>query len=154
MHSLPKHTHIILYGICLSALLFFLKWMEWKFVIVDHAMDIYIGLIACVFTFLGIWLALKLTKPKVKTLIVEKRIYVDSASNAIDESELEKLNLRSREYEVLQLMSQGLSNAEIAEKLFISLSTVKTHASGQFEKMDVKSRTQAIEKAKRLRIIT
>jgi NarL family two-component system response regulator LiaR len=154
MHALSKYTHVILYGICLSVLLFFLKWMEWEFLIVDHAMDIYIGLIACVFTFLGIWIARKLTKPKVKTLIVEKKIYVDAISDTIDEHELEKLHLRSREYEVLQLMSQGLSNADIAQKLFISLSTVKTHASGLFEKMEVKSRTQAIEKAKRIRIIS
>lgn len=153
MQSLSKYTQIIFYGICLSALLFLLKWMEWEFLIVDHAMDIYIGLIACLFTFLGIWLAMKLTKPKVETRIVEKKIYIESTSESIDDAELEKRNLRPREYEVLQLMSRGLSNTEIAEKLFISLSTVKTHASGLYEKLEVKSRTQAIEKAKRLRII-
>jgi NarL family two-component system response regulator LiaR len=147
-----KYRHIIVYGISLSVMLLLLRWLQWKFLIVDNAIEIYIALIACIFTALGIWIALKLSKPKVTTLIVEKKIYVDTDST-IDEHELKKLHLRSREYEVLQLMSQGLSNAEIAEKLFISLSTVKTHASGLFEKLEVKSRTQAIEKAKRIRII-
>lgn len=144
-----KYKHIILYGISMSVVLFLLKWMEWKFLIVDNAIDIYIGLIACVFTALGIWIAVKLTKPK--TLIVEKEIYVSTFE--IDQSALEALNLRPREFEILQLMSKGKSNAEIGEQLFISLSTVKTHISNLFEKLDVKSRTQAIEKAKRIRII-
>jgi ATP/maltotriose-dependent transcriptional regulator MalT len=84
-------------------------------------------------------------------VVVEKQVYVSGFS--IDEVALEKLNLRPRELEVLQLLSEGLSNAEIGERLFISISTVKTHISGLFEKLEVKSRTQAIDKAKRLRII-
>jgi NarL family two-component system response regulator LiaR len=151
MIRVAKYKHVILYGISLSAMLFLLRWMEWKFLIIDNAIEIYIGLIACIFTALGIWLALKLSKPKIETRIVEKPVYVSDFE--INQVELDKLNLRPREFEALQLMSQGLSNAEIGEKLFISLSTVKTHVSGLFEKMEVKSRTQAIEKAKRLRII-
>jgi len=154
MHAASKYKHIILYGCCLAALLFLLKWMQWEFVFVDNAIEIYIGLIACLFTALGIWIALKLTKPKVKTRVVERKIYIDATPNSeINYEALENLNLRARELEVLQLMSQGMSNAEIAQKLFISLSTVKTHVSGIFEKMDVRRRTQAIEKAKRLKII-
>jgi Response regulator containing a CheY-like receiver domain and an HTH DNA-binding domain len=72
--------------------------------------------------------------------------------DTINEAELKKLNLTTREYEVLQLITQGYRNAEIAEKLFLSLSTVKTHVSNLFVKMDVKTRTQAVEKANRLRI--
>jgi len=146
-----KYKHVVLYGLGLAVMLFLLRWMEWKFLIVDYAIDIYIGMIAVLFTALGIWIALKLTKPKVKTMIVEKEIYVSNFS--IDARELERLNLRPRELEVLQMMSRGMSNAEIGEQLFISLSTVKTHVSGLFEKMEVRSRTQAIDKAKKLRII-
>jgi DNA-binding CsgD family transcriptional regulator len=146
-----KYRHIILYSISLSAMLLLLSWLQWKFLIAENAVDIYIGLIACIFTALGIWIALKLTRPKVMTLIVEKEIFVPESE--INHKELEKLKLRPRELEVLQLMSQGLSNAAIGERLFISVSTVKTHTSGRYEKMDVKSRTQAIEKGKRLRII-
>jgi ATP/maltotriose-dependent transcriptional regulator MalT len=80
-------------------------------------------------------------------------VYISQpAEPVIYEIELKKLNLSNREYEVLQLLTKGFSNSDIAEKLFLSLSTVKTHVSNLFMKMDVKSRTQAIEKAKRLKI--
>ena len=89
----------------------------------------------------------------VETVVIEKEVVV-AGQSLINENELQKLNLSTREYEVLQLLAQGYSNAEIAERLFLSLSTIKTHVSNLFVKMDVKSRTQAIEKAKRLNIIT
>jgi DNA-binding CsgD family transcriptional regulator len=148
-----RHKLIILYGISMALLIFLLKWLELRFLIIDHAMEIYIGAIAVVFTSLGIWLALKLSKPKVKTLIIEKEIYRDSAGFALNQKELDSLGVSKRELEVLQLMSEGLSNQEIAEKLFVSLSTIKTHSTKLFEKLEVKRRTQAVEKAKRLSLI-
>lgn len=149
-----KTRHIVLYGLLMAVLVFALKWLQWKFLIVDNSLDIYIGLIAVFFTVLGIWAATQLVKPKVRTVVVEKEVYVNPPSEfAVDETELKKLNLSSREYEVLQLLARGHSNADIAETLFLSLSTVKTHVSNLFTKMDVKSRTQALEKAKRLKII-
>ena len=123
------------------------------FLILDHALDIYIGAIALIFTGLGIWLALKLAKPKTQTVIVEKEIYRATDEFVLNEAELEKLGLSRRELEVLQHMADGLSNGEIAEKIFVSLNTVKTHSSKIFEKLDVKRRTQAVEKAKRIGII-
>ena len=148
-----KTRHITLYGLLLAMLVFVLKWLQWKFLIVDNSLDIYVGLIAVFFTLLGVWVALQLVKPKVQTVVVEKEVYISPAEvPAINEAELKKLNLSNREYEVLQLLTKGYSNAEIAEHLFLSLSTVKTHVSNLFVKMDVKSRTQAIEKAKRLKI--
>jgi DNA-binding CsgD family transcriptional regulator len=149
-----RSRHLILYGSLLAILVFVLKWLQWKFLIVDNSVDIYVGLIAVFFTVLGIWMATQLVKPKIEKVIVEKEIYLEPRPEfAINETELKKLNLSSREYEVLQLLSRGCSNADIADKLFLSLSTVKTHVSNLFFKMDVKSRTQAIEKAKRLKII-
>jgi NarL family two-component system response regulator LiaR len=145
-----RSRHIILYAVIMGVLVFMLKWLQWKYIITDHSSDIYTGLIALLFTALGIWVALQLTKPKIQTVIVEKEVI---APAGINETELNKLSLSTREYEVLQLLIQGHSNAGIAEKLFLSLSTVKTHASNLFVKMNVKSRTQAIEKAKRLRIV-
>lgn len=149
-----KSRHLVLYGSVLAILIFILKWLQWKFLIVDNSMDIYIGLIAVFFTVLGIWVATQLVKPKIEKVIVEKEIYLEQRpETGINKAELEKLNLSSREYEVLQLLSGGFSNADIAGKLYLSLSTVKTHVSNLYFKMDVKSRTQAIEKAKRLKII-
>lgn len=143
---------LILYGAILSVLLLLLKWLEFRFLILHNSIDIYIGLIALIFTLLGIWLAQKLASPKVK--IVEKEVYVNKAQNFVpDESTVEKMGLSKRELEVLTLMAEGWSNQEIAEKLFVSLNTIKTHASRIFEKMDVKRRTQAIEKAQKSGLI-
>jgi NarL family two-component system response regulator LiaR len=159
---ISRHKSVIIYGLSLAALLFLLKWLELRFVIIDHSFEVYIGCIAIIFTALGIWLALKLSRPKietrVETVVVEKEIYVkDNATNntsfIMNEAEREKLGLSNRELEVLQLMSEGLSNQEIADRLFVSLNTIKTHSSKLFEKMDVKRRTQAVEMAKRLNII-
>ncbi len=146
--------HVALYGLLLAVLVFVLKWLQWKYLIVDISIELYIGLIALFFTILGVWVATQLVKPKVHKEIVEKEVYVTPpGAGTINKNNLEKLKLSSREYEVLQLLARGHSNADIAEKLFLSISTVKTHVSNLFIKMDVKSRTQAIEKAGRLNII-
>jgi len=147
--------YIVLYGLILAVLVFLLKWLQWKFLIVDNSSDVYIGLIAIFFTILGVWVATQLAKPKIQTVIVEKEIYVPLPDDStINEAELKKLNLSHREYEVLQLLAKGYSNAEIAKSLYLALSTVKTHVSNIFVKMEVKSRAQAIEKSKRLKITT
>jgi DNA-binding CsgD family transcriptional regulator len=149
-----KTKHIILYGFILAILIFVLKWLQWKFLIVDNSLDIYIGLIAVFFTILGVWVATQLVKPKVQKVIVEKEVYVPQPDEfTINEAELKNLNLTNREYEVLQLLARGYSNAEIAANLFLSISTVKTHVSNLYVKMNVKRRAQAIEKAKRLKIV-
>lgn len=148
-----KNKQIIIYGISLAVLIFLLKWVETRFVIVDHQLDIYAGLIAIIFTGLGIWLALKLRKPKVHTVVVEKEIFTVRTDFSINQNEVSRLNLSKRELEVLQLMADGLSNQEIASQLFVSLNTVKTHSAQIFEKMEVKRRTQAVDLAKRLSII-
>jgi two-component system, NarL family, response regulator LiaR len=148
-----RHSRVILYGMAMAALMFLLKWLELRLIIFDHAFEIYVGVIAAVFTGLGIWLALKLSKPKVETIVVEKEIYVRSDTFLLNEQALNNLNLSKRELEVLQLMAEGLSNHEIAERLYVSLSTVKTHSRNLFDKLGVARRTQAIDKAKKLFII-
>lgn len=153
LNFINKNRDTILYGISLAFLLFFLKWIELHFIIINHTLEIYVGLIALLFTGLGIWLALKLTKPKVETQIIEKEISTKNADFIINEEVMNELGISKRELEVLQLMAEGLSNQEIAEKLFVSLNTIKTHTSKLFEKLEVKRRTQAVEKAKRLSLI-
>jgi DNA-binding CsgD family transcriptional regulator len=149
---LTKNKSIILYGVFLALLLFLLKWLELRFLIISHAFEIYAGVIAIIFTALGIWLALKLTKPK--TVLIEKEIFTPRSETFIlNEKELMRLNISKRELEVLQLMSEGLSNQEIASRLFVSLNTIKTHNARLFEKLEAKRRTQAIETAKKLNLI-
>ena len=159
--KLSKYRQLFIYGSALAALLFLLKWLEFRFIIVDHAFEIYITLIALLFTGLGTWLALKLVKPKtetkIETIIIEKEVFktapIANGEFILNAREKEKLGLSNRELEVLQLMAEGWSNQEIANKLFLSLNTVKTHSSRLFEKLEVRRRIQAVEKAKRLQLI-
>jgi len=151
---LQFHNATIVYSLCLALLLFLLKWLELRFIIFDYSLEIYIGAIALIFTGLGIWLALKLSKPKIKTVVVEKEVYISrNETFVLNESLVAKLELSNRELEILGLMAQGNSNQEIANRIFVSLSTVKTHNQNLFEKLDVKRRIQAVEKAKRLSLI-
>jgi NarL family two-component system response regulator LiaR len=148
-----RNRSVILYGASLAVLLFLMKWLEWRFIIVDHAFELYAGALAIIFTLLGIWLAVKLTQPKTNTIIVEKEVFVKSDDFVLDDKELARIGLSKRELEVLQLMAQGLSNHQIAEHLFVSLNTIKTHSSKVFEKLEVQRRTQAVDKAKKLCLI-
>src|SRR5450432_630189 len=151
---LLRYKATIVYSISLAFLLFLLKWLELRFIIFDHSFEIYIGFIAFIFTALGIWLALKLSKPKIETVVVEKEVYINRNENfVLNKSLITQLELSNRELEILGLMAEGNSNQEIANRLFVSLSTVKTHNQNLFEKLDVKRRTQAIEKAKKLHLI-
>ena len=151
---LSKHRHIITYGISLALLLFLLKWLQLRLMIINHAAELYTGAVAVIFTGIGIWLALKLSKPKTETIFVERQALPVPDKFEVNEAALVSLGLSKRELEVLGLMAKGLSNKEIAEHLFISLSTVKSHSNSLFEKMNVERRTQAIDKGKKLGVIS
>lgn len=119
---------MVSYGLLMAILVFALKWLQWKYLITDNSSEIYMGLIAFFFTLFGTWIATQLAKPKIQTVVVEKEVYLTSPGDGtINETELKNLNLTTREYEVLQLLTQGYTNAEVAGKLFLSLSTVKTY---------------------------
>ena len=152
--------NILLYAVAMAAIILLLQWMQFKLLIIDHATEIYITGIAIIFTFMGIWLAKKLTRPKTEvikeTIVVEKEVTVYKPAQEpflADAKMIGRLGISQREMEVLRLMAAGATNQEIADQLFVSLNTIKTHTSRLFEKLDVKRRTQAIEKAKRLNII-
>jgi two-component system, NarL family, response regulator LiaR len=154
LNFFARHKHAFLYGISLAVVLFLLTWLKVRLIILDHAFEVYIGTVAFIFTALGIWLGLKLTKPKKETVIVKEEVYVGNTDGFImNEGALKELNLSNRELEVLQLMAKGLSNQEIAARLFLSLSTIKSHGNNLFEKLDVRRRTQAVDKARKLGII-
>jgi len=154
MNLFRKYKTVWLYGSSLALLLLLLKWLELKFVIYDHAFELYAGSIAVLFTGLGIWLSKKLSKPRVEQRVVEKTVFRDtSLPFIVNEKEMTRLGISQREREVLQLMAEGLSNQEIADRLFVSLNTVKTHAARLFEKLDVQRRTQAVERGKQAGLI-
>ncbi len=135
---------IIIYGVAMAALVGLLKLVEYKYFVRDIPLEFYVGLVAVLFTALGIWAGLRLTRRRVIDLAIPFEL---------DEVNLRKLGISKREHEVLELISSGLSNQEIAEKLFVSTSTIKTHVSNLFAKLDASRRTQAIKRAKELRII-
>ncbi len=135
---------IILYGLALAVLVFLLRYLEYQLIVRDLSIEFYVGIVALFFTSFGIWAGLKLTR---------KKVVMVGPDFILNEPELQRLGISKREYEVLELMSSGLSNQEIADKLFVSLNTIKSHASNLFLKLEVSRRTQAIQKAKVLRLI-
>ncbi|MBW0177394.1 response regulator transcription factor [Sediminibacterium sp.] len=149
-----KYQLLIWYGLSLALLLALLRWMELKYLLYEHAFEVYAVFIAVFFLIIGIWLSKKLTRPKIRTEVMEKIVYRDtSLPFELNQKLVYELGISSREMEVLQLMATGLSNQEIAAQLFVSPNTIKTHLARLFEKLDVGKRVQAIEKAKRLGLI-
>lgn len=139
----------ILYGLALAALVLVLKLLQYKYLVRDLSIEFYMGALAVVFTAVGAWAGLKLTKKK--TIVVKQTVPLQPF--ALDPTRLEKLGISKREHEVLEGMAAGLSNQEIADRMFVSLNTVKTHSANLFSKLDVKRRTQAIQKGKELLLI-
>jgi NarL family two-component system response regulator LiaR len=144
--------HILIYGLCGGVLIVLLKLVEYRFLVVEHSIEIYGGLIALLFAVLGIWLGLKLTKTK-ETIIVKEVLLPAQPSFTLNEVRLRELGITRRELEILGLIAGGLSNREIAEKLFVSENTVKTHSSRLFDKLSAKRRTQAVQMGKELGLI-
>jgi NarL family two-component system response regulator LiaR len=136
---------ILLYGLSLAVLVVALKYLEYQYLVRDLSLEFYLGLLAVFFMGLGIWTGLKLTR--------KKQPDVANGNFQIDQSAIENLGISKRELEVLNFMATGLSNQEIADKMFVSLNTIKTHTSNLFLKLDVKRRTQAIQQARSLKLI-
>jgi DNA-binding CsgD family transcriptional regulator len=137
--------HALIYGVSGGALIAILKFIEFRFLVVEHSIEIYGGLVALLFSAFGIWLGLKLTR---KEIVVKEVTVTKSEPFAVNEAQLKQLGITKRELEILELIAHGLSNREIAEKLFVSENTVKTHSSRLFDKLSAKRRTQAVQIAK------
>jgi NarL family two-component system response regulator LiaR len=136
--------HVVIYGLIGGILIAVLKWTEYRFLVVEHSIEIYGGLIAATFAVLGIWLGLKLTGPRQRVVVKEVRVPAGKPF-APDERKREDLGITRRELEILELIAQGMSNREIAGKLYVSENTVKTHSSRVFDKLGAKRRTQAVQ---------
>ena len=144
--------HVLIYGLCGGVLIAVLKYIEFRFLIAQHAFEIYGALIAVIFASLGVWLGLKLTRKK--EVLVVKEVSVPALQPfALNEERLKVFGITKRELEILELMAQGMSNREIAEKLFVSENTVKTHSSRLFDKLSAKRRTQAVQIGKEMGLI-
>ena len=149
---LGMRKHVLLYGLLAGVLIAGLRLIEYRWLVIDHSVEIYGGLVAAVFAGLGIWLGLKLTRSK-ETVVV-KEVMVPAPSTFVrDEAKRESLGITPRELEILGLIAEGLSNKEIAERVFVSENTVKTHSSRIFDKLGARRRTQAVQRGKELKLI-
>lgn len=142
----PMKRHVLIYGLIGGILIAVLKWTEYRSVVVEHSIEIYGGLTATIFAVLGTWLGLKLTGRQQR--ITVKQVPGPTAVPepfVPDGKKREKLGITPRELEILGLIAQGMSNREIANKLYVSENTVKTHSSRVFDKLGARRRTQAVQ---------
>ncbi len=159
---------VLVYGLLAGVLIAVLQLVEYRFLVVEHAVEIYGALIAVLFAALGIWLGLRVTRPGaavvervvVREVPVEVLVEVPAPTAAApvepfvaDPARLAALGITPREHEILRLVAEGLSNREIAERLFVSENTVKTHASRLLDKLGARRRTQAVQRAKEAGLI-
>jgi DNA-binding NarL/FixJ family response regulator len=147
---------ILIYGLCGGVLIAVLKLTEYRFLVVEHSVEIYVGLVAALFAGIGIWLGLTITRKKPATATEEIPAQAEAQIKepfVPDETRLRQLGITARELEILGLIAAGLSNREIAARLFVSENTVKTHSSRLFDKLGAKRRTQAVQIGKTARLI-
>jgi NarL family two-component system response regulator LiaR len=143
---------VLLYGAVGGVLIALLKLIEYKYFVRAYTTEIYGGLVALIFTAVGVYLGLRWTQPKEVVVVREVRVR-EGGPFVLNVDNLKELGITQREHEILGLIAQGLTNREIGEKLFVSENTVKTHSSRLFDKMSVNRRVQAIQKAKDLGLI-
>jgi DNA-binding CsgD family transcriptional regulator len=148
-----KKTALV-YGILGGVLIAVLKIVEYRFLVLEHSLEIYGGLVALLFSGLGIWLGLKLTRPRETVVVREVPVPVRIRGPfERNEAKVQQLGITPRELEILEAMAAGLSNREIADQLFVSENTVKTHAARLFDKLSARRRTQAVQRAKEAGLI-
>jgi len=159
---LPRQVKktILVYGLLGGVLIAALKLVEYRFLVLEHSLEIYGGIVALLFSGLGIWLGLKLTRTRETVVVREVPVHVEVQVPVYDagpfernEARLKQLGITPRELEILEAMAAGLSNREIAQRLFVSENTVKTHAARVFEKLSARRRTQAVQLAKEAGLI-
>ena len=143
---------ILLYGLCGGVLIAVLKLTEYRFLVIEYSVGIYGALVAALFAGVGIWLGQTLTKKKPEVIVKEVPVPV-AGPFQIDETRVAEFGITPRELEILSLIATGMSNREIADRLFVSENTVKTHSSRLFEKLGAKRRTQAVQIGKSARLI-
>jgi DNA-binding CsgD family transcriptional regulator len=156
----PVLSHVLLLGLVGGVLIAILRWSEYQFLVIEHSLEIYGAIVAIIFVVFGIWLGIKLTKPREKIVLREVLIPQGApaepaavATFTLNQPQLDALGITPRELEILSLIAQGLSNREIADRLFVSENTVKTHCSRAFDKLGARRRTQAVQLGKQLGLL-
>ena len=143
---------VIVYGVLGGLMIAALKLVEYRFLVLEHSLEIYGGLVALLFSGLGIWLGIKLTRTR-ETVVVREVPVPIAGPFERNEARREQLGITARELEIMEAIAAGFSNREIAERLFVSENTVKTHAARLFDKLSARRRTQAVQRAKEAGLI-
>jgi DNA-binding CsgD family transcriptional regulator len=144
--------HILLSGAVGGILVAALRWMDYRFLVMDYSLSLYGGLVAVTFAVVGIWLGARLSRPPQRAQVHEP-VLTAALPFVVCEQKRADLGITPREMEILALVAEGLSNREIAAKLFVSENTVKTHCSRAFDKLGAKRRTQAVQLGKELGLL-
>ena len=146
--------HVLILGVVGGVLIAVLRWSEYQFLVMEHSVEMYGALVAVIFAAFGIWLGVRLTKPRERIVLREVVVQAEApAAFEIDRVRLDAHGITPRELEILSQIAQGLSNREIAGRLFVSENTVKTHCSRAFDKLGARRRTQAVLMGKELGLL-
>jgi len=150
--------HVVIFGLVGGLLIATLQYTEYRFVIIEHSVELYSALVAILFAAFGIWLGLRITRSRevIRETVVVKEVLVPAEAPvpfAPDTTRQQTLGITARELEILTLVARGMSNREIATQLFVSENTVKTHCARAFDKLGAARRTQAVLRGKELGLL-
>jgi DNA-binding CsgD family transcriptional regulator len=158
LHDPIMKRHALIFGLVGGFLIAILQYSTYRFVIIEHSVEIYTAIVAILFAIFGIWLGLRITRRRevIRETIVVRGVPVPTAAPepfAPNAAHQQTLGITARELEILTLIARGLSNREIATQLFVSESTVKTHCARAFDKLGAARRTQAVQRGKELGLL-
>jgi two-component system, NarL family, response regulator LiaR len=156
--------HVLIFGLVGGLLIATLQYTEYRFVVIEHSVELYSALVAVLFAAFGIWLGLRITRNRetIRETVVVREVLVSAkatepqvstAKPGPPSNRAQKLGITARELEILTLVARGLSNREIAAQLFVSENTVKTHCARAFDKLGAARRTQAVLRGKELGLL-
>jgi NarL family two-component system response regulator LiaR len=153
-HPIMKR-HVLIFGLVGGILIAVLQYTEYRFVIIEHSVEIYIAIVAFLFAIFGIWLGLRIARRRepAREAVVVREVVVAAGAGTLqpftpNTANQQTLGITARELEILTLIARGCSNREIAAQLFVSENTVKTHCARAFEKLGAARRTQAVQRGK------
>jgi len=151
--------HVLIFGLAGGLLIVTLQYTEYRFVVIEHSVELYSALVAILFATFGIWLGLRITRRR-ETIVVREVLVPASGPDAgpalpfsPNTAQQQSLCITARELEILTLVARGFSNREIATQLFVSENTVKTHCARAFDKLGAARRTQAVQRGKELGLL-
>jgi two-component system, NarL family, response regulator LiaR len=149
--------HVVIFGLVGGLLIAILQYTEYRFIVIEHSVELYGALVALLFATFGIWLGLRITRRREtmakEVLPASGRSSEPSLPFSPNAAQQQSLGITDRELEILALIARGLSNREIATQLFVSENTVKTHCSRTFDKLGAARRTQAVRRGKELGLL-